>query len=370
MLYGRPVWAEIDLSAIRQNMRAIKSLLSPQTRFCPVVKADGYGHGALAVASEAIKLGADYLAVAILDEALSLRSSGFTCPILVLGYTPTSLAALVVANRITQTIYALDQAAALSAAAKAAGLHAKIHLKVDTGMGRLGVFPAEASQLAVAVAALPNLEIEGVYTHFACADSADKSAALRQLAAFQAALSSLQERRINVPIKHCANSAATLDLPQTHLDMVRVGIALYGLWPSAETGQPIDLIPAMRFKARLAQVRAMPAGSAISYGSAYVLPTAGRIATLPVGYADGWSRRLSHKASVVIGGQKVPIVGRICMDQCMADVSALANAQIDDEVLLFGGAKLPAEEIAAHLETINYEVVCMVGKRVPRVYIG
>ena len=368
---GRPTWAEVDLSAIRQNILALKSLLkSPSTRFCAVVKADGYGHGAVAVAAEAQRAGADYLAVSILDEALSLRSAGFTMPILILGPTPAAQAHLVVANSLRQTICNMAQARVLSAAAVSQGLTAKVHLKVDTGMGRLGVPAREAADFASAVAALPNLMTEGIYTHFAKSDSRDKTHAQGQLAAFKTALAAISERGLDIPIKHCANSAAFLDMPETQMDMVRVGIAIYGLWPSEETGRPLKLTPALRFKTRISMLKTVPAGTAISYGCTYITERPATIATLPVGYGDGWLRELSGRIGVLAGGRKVPLVGLICMDQCMADVSGVEELAEGDEVLLFGGPELPAEEVARALGTINYEVVCLLSARVPRIYLG
>lgn len=367
---GRPTRAEIDLSAIRHNVLALKSLTGPSVKFCAVVKADGYGHGAVAVAAMALAAGADYLAVAVLDEALSLRAAGFTGPILVLGYTPPSQASLVAENGLTQTIFNLQQAEALNAAAASLGVVARVHLKVDTGMGRLGTPPGQAGDFAAGVKRFPHLLPEGIYTHFAKADSRDKSSARQQLEAFKCALDSVAGQGVAIPIKHCANSAALLDLPEAHMDMVRAGISLYGLWPSGETSRPVSLQPAMRLKSKIAMLKKVPAGTPISYGWTFVTNRESLIATLPVGYADGWTRMLSGKAQIVVAGRKAPVVGRICMDQCMADVTGIEGLSEGDDVLLFGGPQLPAEEVAAQLETINYEIVCMVGKRVPRLYFG
>ncbi|KXS56652.1 MAG: alanine racemase [Candidatus Adiutrix intracellularis] len=369
MLSDRQTWVEIDLSAIQHNVRYFKSLLSPGTRFCAVVKANGYGHGATAVARAALAAGADYLAVADLDEALTLREAGFNDPILILGYTPPAATRLVVANDITQTIFSLEQAQALAAAAVEFGRPSKVHLKIDTGMGRLGVFPALAGELAGAISRLNGLELEGAFTHFAMADSADKNMTDRQLAVFKAALADIQDQGVALSIRHAANSAATLDLPETHLDMVRVGISLYGLAPSDECGQEAPLKPAMKLKTRVTQLKEVPAGTTISYGATYVTPGPARIATLPLGYADGWSRRLSGLAELSFGGRRAPIIGRICMDQCLAEVSGLPDLKAGDEVLLFGGPELPVEEVAGHLGTINYEVICLPDRRIPRVYI-
>jgi len=366
---GRPTRAEVDLSAIAGNVAVLKSLLKPAVRFCAVVKADGYGHGAVAVAAEALRAGADCLAVAILDEALSLRAAGFTCPILILGYTPPIQAHLVAENGLTQTIYNQTQAEALAGAGQALGLSVKVHMKVDTGMGRLGLAPAEAADFALSLAGRPNLDLEGIYTHFAKADSRDKSSARRQFQIFQETVSAIAGRGLTIPICHAANSAALLDLPETHLDMVRVGLSLYGLWPSEETSRPVELRAALRFKTRIAQLKVVPAGTPLSYGETFITARESRIATLPVGYADGWSRRLSHKAQIVVSGQRAPIVGRVCMDQCLADVTDIPGLSEGDDILLFGGPELPAEEPAGLLDTINYEVICMIGKRVPRVYL-
>lgn len=370
MYMGRPTRAEIDLSALRKNMLGLKSLTKTGTKFCAVVKADGYGHGGIQAAKTAESIGVDYLAVAILGEALELRGAGLKLPILVLGYTPEYQYADVVEHGITQTIFNLDQAKALSAASAAAGKPVKAHLKVDTGMGRLGVRPEDAADAAVSMAALPGLELEGVFTHFATADSKDPTYTKRQFAAFCSALEAIAGRGLNIPIRHCANSATTLNYPEMHLDMVRVGVALYGLWPSDETARPIEITPVMRFKTKIAQLKEVPAGTCISYGCTFIADKPSRIATMPVGYADGLSRSLTGKAEVVIKGKRAPMAGRICMDQCIADVSDIPGLKEGDDVLIFGGPELLSDEVAAHLGTINYEVVCVVGKRVPRVYIG
>lgn len=376
---GRPTRAEIDLSAIRRNLLNVRALLAPGVRLCAVVKADGYGHGAVPVAREAVRAGADYLAVAILDEALELRAAGLEGPVLILGYTPPEDYPAVLAAALTQTVFSLEQAKALSAAAKAAGTRARAHLKVDSGMGRLGVQAGDAAELAARVATLPSLELEGVFTHFAKADSRDKSFTRQQFAAFMEALDAMRAAGIRVPIRHCCNSAATLDLPEMHLDMVRVGIALYGLRPSEETGRPFELLPAMCFKTSIVQIKTLPPGRCVSYGCIYATGGEERIATLPVGYADGFSRLLSGKTEVLVCGSRAPQigricrapqVGRICMDQCMIDVSAVPGASEGDDVVLFGAPELTADEVAARLGTINYELVCMVGRRVPRVYTG
>lgn len=366
----RPVWAEINLSAVAENVRQIKAEVRPGVKFCAVVKADAYGHGALAVAKTVLSAGADRLAVAIVSEAVALRQAGFTVPILILGYTPPHQAVQVVGNDLVQTIFDMDAAEALSSAAISCGKQAKVHLKIDTGMSRIGVQPNDAGEFAAAVAALPGIEIEGVFSHFATSDSEDKTFTWEQFDKFKKALELIDARGIKIPIRHIANSAATLELPETHLDMVRPGIILYGLWPSSEVKRQIILEPAMKFKAQVGYVKQLPAATSISYGRTYYTDKQSIIATLPVGYADGWTRLLAGKASVVIRGERAPLVGRVCMDQCMVDVSHIPEVKAGDDALLFGGSELPVEEVAHKLGTINYEVVCMVGKRVPRKYVN
>ena len=368
-VFERPAWAEIDLGAIAHNVGQIRKVTTGSTQICAVLKADAYGHGAIKVAEAVLQAGADKLAVATVSEALELRQAGFKVPILLLGYTPASQAAMVVDYDITQTIYSMDSAQALSGAAAAAGKIVNVHIKIDTGMGRIGIRPEDAGTFAEAVSALPGIKVEGVFSHFATADSDDKAFAYEQYQRFMEGLQYIKAKGIEIPIRHIANSAAILDLPHTHLDMVRPGIILYGLWPSNEMNQSIELRPAMKFKAQVGFIKNMAAHTSVSYGRSYFTHRPTRIATLPVGYADGWSRLLTSKAQVMVRGQRAPLVGRVCMDQCMIDVSHIPDVAEGDETLLFGGADLPVEEIAALMGTINYEIVCMVGKRVPRLYL-
>jgi len=369
-MFERSVWAEIDLGAIAHNVGQIRKLTANNAQICAVVKADAYGHGAVAVARTVLQAGADRLAVAIISEALELRRAGFRESILVMGYTPACQAAIVADQDITQTIFDIEAAEALSAAAAAAGKIVNVHLKIDTGMGRIGIRPEDAGRFAAAVAALPGIYIEGVFSHFATADSRDKSFTYEQYEQFTAGLEQIEAQGIHIPIRHISNSAAILELPNMHLNMVRPGIILYGLWPSDEVVQTIELKPAMKLKAQVGFIKDMPANRGISYGHTYFTEKLSRIATLPVGYADGWSRLLANKAFVSIRGQRAPLVGRVCMDQCMVDVTHIPGVVPGDEALLFGGADLPVEEVADHMGTINYEIVCMVGKRVPRLYVG
>lgn len=368
-MFERPVWAEVNLAAIAHNVRQIKQYIKPTTKVCAVIKADAYGHGTSAVVRTALAAGADYLGVAILNEAIDLRRDGVTVPILVLGYTPPQQAIRIVDNDVTQTIFDYELAQAISQAAEAVGQTAKVHIKIDTGMTRIGIRPEDAGDFVEAVAKLPGIEIEGVFSHFANADSQDKSYAWEQFDRFKKALALIEAKGLKIPIRHIANSAATLDMPETQLDMVRPGIIMYGLWPSDEVDKKLDLKPAMKFKAKVSLVKDVPQEVSISYGREFFTDKPSRIATLPVGYADGWTRQLSGKASVLIRGQRAPIVGRVCMDQCMVDVTHIPGVSQGDIALLFGGEKLPAEEIAEKLGTINYEVICLVGKRVPRHYV-
>ncbi|WP_177505116.1 alanine racemase [Anaerosinus sp.] len=365
---NRDVYAQIDLSAIRHNVKLIKSRIKNNAKMCAVVKADAYGHGAIAVAKEAVAAGADYLAVAILDEALELRNAGFKEPILILGFTPDRQTQQLVEYDIEQAVFTLQAAEALSKEAVRQGKRARVHIKVDTGMHRIGIQPNQAGAFAEAIAALPGVEIVGLFSHFAKSDYEDKTFACEQLEKFNQAIADIEQRGINIPLKHIANSAAILEMPQAHFDMVRAGVILYGLWPSDEVKHSTDLRPVMKLIAKVAYVKELETGNGISYGQIFRTKRKSLIATLPIGYADGWSRLLTGKAKVLIHHQLAPVVGKICMDQCMVDVTDIAGVKQGDIVILFGDGKLSADEIANWLGTINYEVVCMVSKRVPRVY--
>jgi len=374
MFSYRETWAEVSLDAIAHNVRTIKATLRRSCRLMAVVKADGYGHGAVQVARAALEAGADWLGVAILDEALQLRASGIACPILVLGYTPPASVEAAVKHGIAVTVFAENELDAVIACAERLRQHADVHLKADTGMSRLGVTdPQAAVALARKAASSPWVRLQGVFTHFASADSPDETYARKQYRDFLAFIEYLERHGIRVPLKHCCNSAACLRFPDMHLDMVRVGIALYGLLPFSDPmpGLP-KLLPAMSWKTKIAALKQVPAGQPVSYGCTYRPSRPSRIATIPAGYADGLSRKLSNRGSVMIRGRKAPIVGIVCMDQTMVDVDAIPGVRAGDEVLLFGRSGesvLPAHEVASLLGTIHYEIVCAVGKRVPRVYL-
>ena len=365
---NRPAWAEVNLQALRHNYREIKKQLAPGVKLCAVVKANAYGHGALAVARVAVEEGADYLAVAALSEGLELRQAGFLTPILVLGLVMPEDAKEVVEYGLTQVVCELSLAKALSQEAVRQGKEVRVHLKVDTGMGRIGVRPEEAGTLAAAIAKLPGLQVEGMFSHFAAADAKDKSYTQKQLAAFKEAVAAVEKNGVQLSVKHIAESAAILEIPEAHFDMVRAGIIQYGLWPSEEVTHPLDLQPVLSLKARVTWVKALHPGESVGYGRTFIADRECRIATLPLGYADGYIRAYGKEGFVEIHGKKAPVAGRVCMDQVMVDVTDIPDVQIGDEVTLFGSDSLTIDEVARWGNTINYEVPCLLGARLPRVY--
>jgi len=360
-------WAEISLDAVEANIAAIKARLAPGVKLMCSIKADGYGHGALALA-RFLDGKCDYFAVAILEEALKLRDEGIAKPVLLLGYTSPSQYDQVIAAKLTQAIFSLGQAQLLSQAAQPANAQALIHIAVDTGMGRIGFADTDESiEAIIKIAALPHIIIEGLFTHFARADETDKTSALSQYGRFDAFIEKLEAAGIKIPIKHACNSAAVIEFGK-HYDLVRIGIAMYGLYPSGEVDKTaLPLRPAMTWKTRVTHLKTVPAGTGISYGHTFVTSRETRVATLPVGYADGYPRALSNKGRVLIRGRFAPIIGRICMDQCMADVTGIPGIEIEDEATLLGG-EITMEEIAALSGTINYEAACRISARVPRIY--
>ena len=369
-------WAEIRLGNLEHNYRALRAC-APDGRFLATVKANAYGHGAIPVAKKLAELGADYLAAACLDEAAQLRKAGITAPILILGNTPPELAAEVVDLDVTQTVFTPELAKALSGAAGAVGKRAKIHLKADTGMSRLGVLCREPEQAAAelaALCALPHLEPEGIFTHFSVSDGEGEDSenyTMLQFTRFLDVLKELEEKYGRTfEIRHCANSGAVLHYPCTHLDMVRPGIALYGCYPDPSC-QGLDgpgLRPVMSLYSRVAAVRDLPADTPVSYGrTAEFGYGGGRIAILPIGYADGFHRMLSNESSVWLDGECRPIMGRICMDMCMIGLDKAANVRSGDVAEVFG-EHLPVEWQARTAGTISYELLCAVAPRVPRIY--
>lgn len=365
----RDVFAEINLDAIRHNLTAIRRHVNPATKLCAVVKANAYGHGALEVSRVAVECGADFLAVATVDEGIELRHAGFTLPILVLGLIPFSAVDAVVAENLTQTVADFSLAEKISDAAVRADKVAKIHLKIETGMGRIGASPEESVALAVKISKLPHVELEGMFSHFADADSADRTFTNRQLKIFFDVADKIRAAGVAIKIHHLAESAAILDIPAAHFDMVRAGIITYGLYPSDEVRRTIELRPAMKLVTRIAYLKKIPAGTSISYGREFVADRESLIATLPIGYADGYIRAYKN-FHVEIRGKLAPIAGRVCMDQTMIDVTEIDGVQAGDEVILFGSDKISADDAARHLRTINYEITCLVSYRVPRIFVG
>lgn len=367
-------WAEISLPNLEHNYRALRGMLPRGCRFLGVVKANAYGHGAVPVAKRLEQLGAEYLAVACLDEAAELRRAGIAAPILILGPTPSEFARDLLQYDLTQSVQDMEAACAFSAAAVEADRPLKIHIKVDTGMSRLGFLCDEVHvdrsvEEIVKVCSLPGLEAEGIFTHFANADG-DEAYTMCQLTRFLEAADKLRRRGVEFKICHCAASAAVLNYPCTHLDMVRPGIALYGHYPdpSCEGLDGPGLLPVMTLKARIAAVRDLSAGTCISYGCTHTLARDSRLAVLPIGYADGLERLLSNRGEVLVNGRRAPILGRVCMDLCMVDVTDIPDVHVGGEATVFG-PELPLEEKADTVGTIQYELLCGVAPRVPRVYL-
>ncbi len=365
-------WAEIDLDAIALNAASLKAHAGGKAELMVTVKANAYGHGAVPVARAAMEGGATRLAVHRTLEGVQLRQAGITAPILIMGYTLPAESERIVRWDLTPTVNSQPQAEALSAAAMAAGKPLPIHVKIDTGMSRYGLLPDEVLDFVRFLSRLPGLVLEGLYTHYAVADLADKTFTRHQFGIYMDVVKRLEAAGFTFPLKHVANSAATLDLPEMALDMVRCGIALYGLRPSDEVEPAVPLRPALTLKSRVARVRTLPAGASISYGRTYITDKPTRVALVPVGYGDGYHRILSNRGAVLIHGQRAPIVGRVCMDQFVVDVSHILDVRLHDEVVLIGRqgeGHIPAEEVARWAETINYEVTTGLLPRVVRVYL-
>ena len=373
-------WAQIDLDAIKHNYLQIRNNISDKSMLLCVIKADAYGHGAVALAKEYERLGADWFAVSNLEEAFQLRNNGIKKPILILGYTPANMAYELSKLNISQAVFSEEYANDLSNYAAKNNVKVKIHLKIDTGMSRIGfVFKNERENLETIkelrrVCNLENLITEGIFTHFAVADEAGKSIETTngQFSAFSDICKILKDSGINIKIRHCSNSGGILNYPQTNLDMVRAGIILYGLFPSNYVRNKLDLQPAMSLKTVISQVKTVPEGTAVSYGGTFVTQRKTKIATVPIGYADGYLRVLSSKASMLVNGKKAPVIGRICMDQAMLDITDIEKINENTVVTVFGkdgDAEIKVEDIADIANTINYEILCLISKRIPRIYI-
>lgn len=369
----RPAWAEINLDSIAYNMKEVKRL-SGNRDIIAVVKADAYGHGAIDVVDTMIENGATRLAVAVITEAIELRKSGVKVPIMILGYTPLEFAEELINYDIEQTVYSLEYAKELAKVAENINKSVKIHIAVDTGMGRIGFLPNENSIKDVSeIYYLQGLDTIGIFTHFATADEKDKEYTHEQYSNLEWFYKELEKKNVNIKIKHAANSAAIMELPGTHLDGVRAGIILYGYYPSEEVDKnKISLKPALTLKTKVVHVKKLTKDKYVSYGRKFKTERESIIATLPIGYADGYTRLLSGKAKVIINGKFAPVIGRICMDQCMIDVTDVGKVEVGDEVILLGeegDLKYNADDMANDIGTINYEIICMLKQRVPRVYI-
>ena len=369
------VWAEVDLDAIWENMVHMKENIAEKTKILAVIKTDGYGHGGVPIAKMLEQL--DFMfgyAAATYEEAHVLREAGVKKPILILGYTFPYCYEELIREEIRPAVYRRDTVEELAAAAVKVGQKAKVHIKVDTGMGRIGITPDEEGlEFVRFLIEHPELEVEGIFTHFAKSDEADKTSANHQLELFQNFIDKIQtELGITIPVKHCSNSAAILEMPQANMDMVRAGITTYGLYPSEEVSK--DIVPlraAMSLYSHIVYCKTIHAGQSVSYGGLFTAQKDTRVATIPVGYGDGYPRSLSGKGYVLIRGKKAPILGRVCMDQFMVDISEIPGVMEGDKVTLLGvdgTERITAEELGELSGRFNYEFVCDLGKRIPRVY--
>lgn len=369
----RPAFAEINLDNLAYNVKNIKKL-SGKSEMIGVVKADAYGHGAIDAAKTIIKNGVKRLAVAVITEAVELRKAGIKVPIMILGYTPLNFAQDIIDYDIQPTVFSYDYASKLSSIAVNQNKKVRIHIALDTGMGRIGFLPCDDSVNAVyEISKLPNIDIEGLFSHFSTADESDKEYSMQQFKKYQWFSDELNKKGVSIKIRDLSNSAAITDLPETHFDAVRPGIILYGYYPSKEV--KMDKLPlkhVMTLKANIVHIKKLKKGEYISYGRKFKCERDSIIATLPIGYADGYTRRLGKDAKVIINDSFAPVVGRICMDQCMVDITDIDNVKVGDEVILMGKSEhcsMDAEDIANILGTISYEVLCMISKRIPRIYI-
>ncbi|NLY45268.1 MAG: alanine racemase [Tissierella sp.] len=370
----RPVRLEIDLDNLTNNIQEIRRLVGNETLIMATVKANAYGHGAEVCGKVFLENGANRLAVSVLSEGIALRNAGINAPILLLNFTPYSQYKELLKYDLIQTIYNYHDAKLLSEEAGKLEKKAKIHIKIDSGMNRIGFLPNETSlESIIKITELPYIEVEGIYTHFSNADKSDKSYTKKQFQNFKWILDRLEESNVNIPIKHAANSATILDLPEYKLNMVRPGIILYGHYPSEFVNKNIiDIKPAMSLISGISNIKDIEKGEGIGYGQTFITERKSKIATLPLGYADGYSRMLSNKAYVLIKNKRVPIVGNICMDQLMIDITEIDDVDLNDEVILFGYSHKndpQIEELAELIGTINYEILCMISMRVPRIYI-
>ena len=373
-------WAEINLDAICENFKAIKNQVKKGTKILCVLKADAYGHGAIALAEQYEELGADWFAVSNLEEALQLRNAMITKPILILGYTPANMAKVLSTFNISQAVFTKSYAQELSKAALDANCIVNAHIKLDTGMSRIGfVFHDEKRDLnslldIKEISTLDGINIEGMFTHFAKSDESGQGIDFtkHQYENFCFAVDYLKENGIDIPIKHCSNSAAILNYKEMNMDMVRAGLILYGFYPSDYNLSDVKLKPAIQLKTVISQIKTIEENTAVSYGGKFISKRKTKIATVPIGYADGYLRMLSGKAYMLINGQRANVVGRICMDQLMLDITDIDDVSINDEVVVLGKSKnseITLDELSSMMGTINYEFLCLLSKRIPRIYL-
>ena len=378
--FVKRTWAKVDINSIRHNFREIKNKLNKKTKILCVLKADAYGHGAEFLVKEYEKLGADWYGVSNLDEAMQLRKVGAKQPILIFGYTPCDCVEVLANNNISQAVFSFEYAKKMQEECQSRGVKIKAHLKIDTGMSRIGFFAQDAEsrnksvQEILKIHAMPEIELEGIFTHFSVADDVNhnREYTLRQIENFKKVIGDLEAHGVYIPLKHCCNSGGIINFPDMHLDMVRAGVILYGLYPSEEVRDKINLKPAMQLKTVVSQVKDIPGGTSVSYGRTFVAEKGIKVASVAVGYADGYSIKFSNNSEMLIHGKRAKILGRVCMDQLMLDVSGIENVAEGDEVTIFGesgGSILTVDELAKKIGTINYEIICLVGKRVPRVYV-
>lgn len=362
-------WAEINLDNINFNLNNIKKILKEDTKICAVLKANAYGHGSVEIAKFLEDKNIDYLAVSRIEEAIELRQNNIKIPILCLGFVPEEHFKYAIKNNITLTVYSLEVAKKLNNICENLNTHINIHIKIDTGMSRIGFEVKEESiESIVKICDLKNLHIEGIYTHFAKADESDKHFTYRQIERFKFIVDAIEKRNINIPIKHVSNSATLIDLPDLNFNMVRCGIILYGHYPSDEVlKDKIQLKPAMTLKTRIAHIKELKENTGISYGLTYKTNKSEKIVTIPIGYADGFTR-MQNNPRVSINNEIFDVVGRICMDQCMVRIDKDIDIKIGDEVIIFGESDITVNDIANDLGTINYEIICMVSRRVDRIY--